>query len=284
MPRVVAVSGHSGFVGGHLSQALQAAGFEVMPLSRSGDTLALPAAARVDAVVHLAFPTRAAERRRDPLGALRSAVGTTLSALAIAEASSASHFVLASSGKVYASPPNLPIDERHPVLPSTWLGELKLACEQMVRLAVQKSAGLGASVLRIFNVYGPRQSTDFVVPHLLSALGGHSIHVGELEHARDFIYIDDVCRAFVTALEHPPNPGTATVMNVGSGRSTTVRELAEMIETAAGERLDLVVDPARLRQGEPREECARCEALAALGFTATTTLEQGIVGMVRAPR
>lgn len=282
MDRVVALSGQGGFIGTRLTRVLEASGWQVVPLRRSGTTLVAPAG-RVDAVVHLAFPTRADERRSDPLGALQSAVGTTLAALAIAGRSGA-HVVLASSGKVYAAPAVLPIDEKHPVAPGTWLGELKLACERTVELAVRRSAALGASVLRIFNVYGPGQSTDFVVPHLLSGLGGRTVRVGELEHARDYVHVDDVCRAFVLALEHAPAAGTTSVMNVGSGRSATVQELVAIVEATAGERLDLLVDPARSRPGEGAEERARCDALAALGFAATTTLEQGIAALVRTAR
>ncbi len=282
MGRVVALSGQGGFIGRHLIRALGASGWQVVPLRRSGTTLVAPDG-QVDAVVHLAFPTKAGERRADPLGALEAAVGTTLAALSIAGRSGA-HLVVASSGKVYAAPPVLPIDEKHAVAPGTWLGQLKLACERSAELGVRQSSALGATVLRIFNVYGPGQSTDFVVPHLLSGLAGNPVRVGELEHARDYVHVDDVCRAFILALDHPPAPGTTSVMNVGSGRSATVRELAALIEKASGQRLDLVVDPARQRPGEGAEERARCAELAALGFTPETTLEQGIAALVRAAR
>lgn len=284
MPGVVALSGHSGFIGTHLARAFEASGRTVVALRRSGDRLIAPDRPRVDIVVHLAFPTRVDDRRRDPLGALRSAVGTTLSALAVAAESRAEHFILASSGKVYASPTNLPISEEHPVAPSTWLGELKLACERMVEMSVRRGTAFGASILRIFNVYGPGQSTDFVIPHLLSGLGEGTIAVGELDHGRDYVHVDDACRAFVTASDHPPDRGTTLVMNVGSGRCTTVAELAALIEASTGRRLKLVVDPARRRQGESREERARCDALAALGFGATVSLERGIAALARAKR
>lgn len=280
MARVVALSGYSGFIGGHLARALEARGWRVVAIRRSGEALVEPAETRLDAVVHLAFPTRAADRDNDPLGALRSAVGTTLSAVAIAARSGASQLVLASSGKVYASPPRLPIDERHPVAPGAWLGQLKLACERMVELSVQHQAALGASVLRIFNAYGPDQSTDFVVPHLVSGLGRRALPVGELEHARDYVHVDDVCRAFITVLEHPPEPGTTVAMNVGSGRSVSVRELVEMLRTVSGEELVVEPDASRRRGSESGEERAMCGALAALGWAPQVELETGLRALV----
>lgn len=280
MPGVVALSGHSGFIGGHLTRALEDRGFRVVALQRSGDALLAPARAHIDAVVHLAFPTRATDRNSDPLGALRSAVGTTLSAAAIAASSGASQLVMASSGKVYASPPTLPMDEQHSVAPATWLGQIKLACERMVELAVQRQPALGASVLRIFNVYGPGQSTDFVVPHLISGIGKRALQVGELEHARDYVHVDDVCRAFITTLEHPAAPGATVAMNVGSGRSASVRELIEMLRTASGKELVAEPDAARGRPGESKEERALCGALAALGWAPRVELESGLKRLV----
>lgn len=280
MPGVVALSGHGGFIGGHLTRALEDRGWSVIALQRSGDALLAPAEAHIDAVVHLAFPTRAADRNSDPLGALRSAVGTTLSAAAIAVGSGASQLVLASSGKVYASPPTLPIDEQHPVVPATWLGQLKLACERMVELAVPRQPALGASVLRIFNVYGPGQSTDFVVPHLISGIGKRALQVGELEHARDYVHVDDVCRAFVTTLEHPAEPGTTVSMNVGTGRSASVRELVEMLRMVSDEELVVELDASRERPAESKEERASCAALAALGWAPQVELETGLRRLV----
>ncbi len=319
MSRVVAISGANGFIGANLRRALEHRGDTVVPLPRHGADLGSPAIPP-DVVVHLAFPTSAADRRADPLSALRTAVGTTLSALEIAAASGAAHFLLASSGKVYASPPSLPIRERHPVGPATRLGELKLTCEQIVGLSVRRGtdrpgnnlhdaaqrdnaardnaardnaardnaardlapgAAFGVSVLRIFNVYGPGQRTEFVVPHLLSGLDAGRIDVGETGHARDYIHVDDVCRAFITAMEHPPGRGELRTMNVASGRAASVAELAAMIETETGRRLELVVDPARCRPGECVEERGRCDALADLGFRAGIALEQGIAALVR---
>lgn len=281
MSRVVALSGAGGFIGTHLARALERNGDTVVALRRTGAALVAPNVSRLDAVVHLAFPASVAERRDDPPGALHSAIGTTLSALEIARACGAPHLLLASSGKVYASPPDLPIDEDHAVAPRTWLGELKLACEQMVGLSVRRGTALGATVLRIFNVYGPGQSADFVVPHLLSGVGAAPLPIGELHHARDYVHVDDVCRAFIAALAHVPMAGRTRVVNVGSGRAATVAELAALIERATGSRLKLVVDPSRRRPGESPEERARCAVLADWRAGATIPLERGIAALAR---
>lgn len=283
MTRVVAVSGAGGFIGAHLTRALVARGDRVLPLVRAGSTLDAPQEP-IDAVVHLAFPTSAALRRGAPVEALASAIGTTLAAVSRAASAGARHLVIASSGKVYAPPARLPIEEDFALAPTTYLGELKLACERLAGLSARRGAAFGVSALRIFNVYGPGQRGEFIVPHLLAALGRARAPVGELEHGRDYLHVTDVCDAIVMALAHPPAPGELRAMNVASGRATTARELAQLIEAASGTALDLVVDPARLRPGEVTEERARARALTLLGWAPRITLAEGLAELARAER
>lgn len=283
MTRVVAVSGAGGFIGAHLTRALAARGDRVLPLMRAGGMLDAPHEP-VDAVVHLAFPTSAALRRGAPVEALASAIGATLAAVSRAASAGARHLVIASSGKVYAPPARLPIEENFPLVPTTFLGELKLACERLAGLSARRGTTFGVSALRIFNVYGPGQRDEFIVAHLLAALGRARVPVGELEHGRDYLHVKDVCDAIVTALAHPPAIGEVRAMNVASGRATTPRELARLLETASGRALDLVVDPARLRPGEVVEERACARALTELGWAPRITLAEGLAELARAAR
>jgi nucleoside-diphosphate-sugar epimerase len=276
------VTGASGFLGRAVCAALRAAGWEVVGLDRLAADVADPGALLRHAlpaalVVHLAAPTRPDERRGSPLRALQTAAAGTANAAALAEACGAAGFVLASSGKVFGRPRTLPIPDDHPTAPTTWLGDLKLLQESVTALAARRGGRFGATLLRIFNVYGPHQRADFIVPRLVQAWRGVApVRLGELDHGRDYVHVADVARAFAAVAGAPPAPGAVRAWNVGTGRATTVRGLAAILTAASGHAPPIEQEPARLRPDEPPLEAADCAGLAALGWRPAVALEDGL--------
>jgi len=247
----VAVTGASGFIGRALTLHLEQRGDAVLALRRERDGFASPIGAHPDALVHLAFATDAATRRADPEAATAQAERDVLAAFAIASA----HVILASSGKAYA--------------PATELGRIKLACEEVARAAA-RSSRKRLTILRIFNVYGPGQPQGFLFPTLAAGLASGRLVLGELDHARDWIHVRDVASAVAAALATPPER-EPRVLDVGTGRATTVREILRMIGVPPPE---TAVDPARTT--EPSSERAAIEPLRALGWAPRVTLEEGV--------
>jgi GDP-4-dehydro-6-deoxy-D-mannose reductase len=234
-------------------------------------------------VVHLAFPTQGAARRERPFETLRSVLLGTSNVLRLAVECGASQVVLASSGKVYGPLGALPISEDHSVVPQTRLGGLKRLAESVLHdgaRALGGADGLSVTTLRIFNVYGPGQRTEFVVPHLVSALRtGGSLRLGELDHRRDFVHLDDTCRAFEAALAQPAPAGVLRALNVGTGKSVTVRELVERLGRLAGVTPEVVQEPSRRRPQEATEERADVSRLTALGWTPRVALSEGLAAL-----
>jgi nucleoside-diphosphate-sugar epimerase len=273
----VIVTGGSGFIGRHLCQALSASDFEIVPADAEMHT-------RADALVHLAFPTGAESRRTQPGRALADTLATTGRAIALADAFAVRHVVLASTGKVYAPARELPITESHPTGPTTFLGELKLLVERSLELAAARSS-LGVTSLRIFNVFGPGQRGDFLIARLLEQITtGDRVVLGELDHARDWLHVRDVCSAIVCALRTPAEPGRFRALNVASGRATSARQIVTLVEKAVRRRLSIEHDPARARPREAAEERASAAELCALGWALTTSLEAGIEELFGAER
>lgn len=281
MSRAV-LTGAGGFLGRATTAALRAAGWDVLALDRAAADVAdraalLRHAAPADVVVHLAFPTRPADRRADPLAALHAVAAGTANAAALADCCGATAFVLASSGKVYGSPRTLPIPDDHPLAPTTWLGELKVLQEHVATLAARRGGRSGATLLRFFNVYGPGQRPDFLVPQLVAQWRGPGpVRLGELDHARDFVFIADAARAVVAAVGAPPRPGEVRAWNVGSGQAVTVREIVATLARVSGRAPAIEQDPALLRPDEPPAEAAAFAGLAARGWRPTVTLEDGL--------
>jgi nucleoside-diphosphate-sugar epimerase len=282
----VVVTGAGGFLGRGVCRRLAGAGWEVVALDHRRADVTDPAALRgrvpaADAVVHLAFPTRM--RRERPFETLQEVLAGTSNVLRLAVECGAAQVVLASSGKVYGPPQALPISEDHPLAPATRLGALKRLAESVLHLgarAVGGAEGLGVTTLRIFNVYGPGQREDFVVPYLVASLrAGGPLRLGELDHRRDFIHLDDACAAFGAALDHPAPAGDLRALNVGTGRTATVRELVERLGLLAGVTPEVVQDPTRRRPGEPVEERADVGRLRALGWEPRVDLAEGLAAL-----
>ena len=281
----VAVTGAAGFLGRRLTALLEEErGWAPLPLTRSeADVTDLDALRRccrdaaIDALVHLAFPV-ADRDRTGTLGPFRDAAVGTANVLALAGERGVAHVVLASSGKVYGWPRVLPIPETHPLAPTTGLGHLKRLQEALMTTAGRGGAPFATTMLRLFNVYGPGQRAGFLVPHLLRGLReeGERLRLGELAHRRDWIHLDDACRAVLAALAAPPDRGEPRALNVGSGDSTSIRELVGHFEDASGRALVIETEPGRTRPDEPPEERADTSRLRALGWRARVDLAAGI--------
>ena len=273
------ITGSGGFIGRHLQPALEQAGWAVVGLPRSVADItdqrqALQNKRPAEALIHLAFPTSASFRREHPEEARRQVEASTANALELAEACNARQVILASSGKVYGNPGQLPTNEDCPPEPTTFLGELKLLQEEILQAGAGRR---GTTSLRLFNVYGPGAPAGFLIPRLIAGFTDSGrLVLGELDHRRDWVHLDDVCAAFVTALVHPADLGNFRALNVGSGRSASARELIRLLAGLSGRNPEIVQEQGRLRPDEPAEERADCARLEALGWRAETDLETGI--------
>ena len=99
-----------------------------------------------------------------------------------------------------------------------------------------RTYGIPAVILRPFNQYGPRQHLEKCVPRFVtSALTGEPLTIhAEGTAARDWVYVDDTCRAIIAALEVPLDAILGEVINVGTDRGITINELAEKVIAMTG--------------------------------------------------
>jgi nucleoside-diphosphate-sugar epimerase len=97
-----------------------------------------------------------------------------------------------------------------------------------------------AIVLRVFAPYGPREDSQRIVPLLIrAALRRERLQLSPGEQVRDYVYVEDVAAAFVTAALHPRLPAARAVYNVCTGVGHSLRQLAEAVGAALGRPLDL---------------------------------------------
>ncbi len=178
--------------------------------------------------------------------------------------------VLASSMAVYAdSPQPLPLAELYPTEPLSPYGVAKLAAEHYW-LQLCSRFGIAATVLRYFNTYGPGQTfTPYVgvitifINRLLA--GEAPVIFGDGEQRRDFVHVDDVVAANLLALE---SELVDRVFNVGTGRATSVNELARELTRILSPGTKAEYAPAQ--PGEMRNAVADISAIhTELGFEPT---------------
>lgn len=228
-----------------------------------------------DAVVHAAALIDVEESIEKPLLYLdNNALGTATVAKACVDAG-VKRLIYISSAAVYGDPIKLPIDEDHPTRPLSPYGLSKLIGEQVVDL-FSRVYGLEYVVLRLFNVYGPGQTSAYagVITRFVARVKANlpPIIYGDGEQTRDFVNVRDVCGAVELALvtDH-----VNEIYNIGSGAATRIKDLAKLVTKLAGVEGEPIY--AAPRPGDIRHSCADIsKARIYLGFTPRVSLEEGL--------
>jgi UDP-glucose 4-epimerase len=235
----------------------------------------------VDGIVHLAARAGIPDSVSDPLGTFEVNVAQTLGLLDAARLAGARRFVFASSNAAAGDhePPADETDLPHPLSP---YGASKLAGEAYCQ-AYAATYGIAACALRFSNAYGPYSlhKKSVVAAWLRAAIGGDAVTIhGDGEQTRDFVYSGDLAAAVVAALDAPEATIAGELFQVGTGRETTVNELAAAIGAAVGRPLEIRHETARL--GDVRRNVSRVDKAAErLRYRAAVPLEDGLARTAR---
>jgi UDP-glucose 4-epimerase len=293
----VLVTGGAGFIGSHLADALLARGDDVavaddMSAGRpgrvpelavthkvsvtEGDVLAaLVDDYRPELICHLAAQIDVRVSVAEPaLDAQANVVGT-VNVLEAARATGARVLFCSTGAVIYGRDAPIPSLEDVLPLPESPYGVAKHCGEQYVEL-YNRLHGTRHAVLRLANVYGPRQdptaAAGVVAIFCAQALAGQRPTIyGDGKQTRDYVYVGDAVGAFLAAAD-AGRPGT---WNIGSGTEVSVLELIELIAAVAGHDIDPLFAPARpgeLLRGALASDRARRD----LGWAVSTPLADGV--------
>ena len=294
----VLVTGGAGFIGSHVVDRLLADGHavhvvdnlstgrraQVNPAARLHvcdiRSRALDdafAAARPEAVVHVAAQTAVGRSVADPLFDASVNVLGTLAILEAARRARVGRAVFTSSGGAgYGDTDVLPTPEEHPARPASPYGVAKIAGELYLDCWAGLTGGR-ALALRLANVYGPRQDPrgEAGVVAIFAArlvAGQECVVNGDGEQTRDYVYVEDVADAVARGMAYPDVSG---VLNIGTGVATSVNELHRRLGRIAGVARAPRHGPAR--PGEQRRSVLDAtRAKAQLGWTGATPLDEGL--------
>jgi UDP-glucose 4-epimerase len=238
----------------------------------------------VDAVIHLAAQ-RITACAADPRRAMEVMCDGSFNVVDAAHQAGVRKIVAASSASIYGLADVFPTPEdHHPYNNQTWYGASKVMLEGLLR-SYHAMYGLPYVALRYFNVYGPRMDTNGKYTEVLVrwidriAQGQPPLILGDGHQTMDFVYIDDVAKANVLALQSDCDDD---VINVASSRETSLRELAAALLKVMGA-THLVPEYGPERSVNPvlRRLASTRKAEALLGFRAEVGLEEGLDRLVR---
>lgn len=294
----IIVTGGAGFIGSHIVDAFCAKGHDVTVVDNfsSGTRSFLRSDAGLiegdirDAAVHEAVQSFAPhvichqaaqiDVRKSVADPAFDADVNVVGLLGILEAArqggQLEHVLLASSGgAIYGEQETFPATEDHPIAPASPYGLAKLVSEQYLAL-YERLYNIPHTNLRYANVYGPRQSphgeAGVVAIFADRLLGGDNIRInGDGKQTRDFVFVGDVVRSNVLALEHRLRGS----FNVGTGLETNVNELAEKMMTIIG--VDKTPDHGPAPLGEQQRSVIDAGLLETkTGFRPSVTMDDGL--------
>ena len=225
----IVVTGSSGFIGRRLVQRLEQDGHRVVALDiATGVDLTkwkhVQQTTSVDYVFHLAACTFVPAAFEDPQFFYYTNLTSTLNALELCRQNNA-RFVYASS-YVYGEPKYLPIDEKHPTIAHNPYMQSKLMGEDLCQ-AYWRDYSISSYILRPFNVYGPGQSDEFLIPEIIRQARGGNICLKDSRPKRDFVYIDDIVEAYIACLNFTKSG--IEIFNIGSGKQSI--SVADVVQT-----------------------------------------------------
>ena len=284
----VLVTGGAGYIGSHVVLDLIDAGHDVVILDDmslgcvenihdkaefvEGSTLDEAMldevlAKNMDAVVHLAAFKAAGESMTNPEKYSRNNLNGTTNVLNAMMKYNVMTFVFSSTAAVYGYPEYLPVDEAHPLKPINYYGYTKLAIEDMLKWYGELK-GLKFAALRYFNaagydvngkLYGLEQNPQNLLPIVMEVASGvrksmdifgDDYETSDGTGIRDYIHVNDLASAHVSALEYLQENDSLTV-NLATGEGYSVMDVIKEAESISGHAINYnIVDR---RPGDPAE-------------------------------
>jgi len=222
---------------------------------------------RFDAIIHFAASIIVPESVTDPLKYYSNNTMNTIKLIRAAIQYKVKYFIFSSTAAVYGIPDKIPIKETTPVNPINPYGMSKLMSERILIDAAQAHRDLKYIILRYFNVAGASsdgkigqnfpQATHLIKKAAQTVIGtreyleiyGTDYDTDDGTGVRDYIHVEDLAAAHLSALEYLIEGGSSGIFNCGYGKGYSVREVIDTMKKVSG--IDFNVKESARRPGDP---------------------------------
>jgi UDP-glucose 4-epimerase len=301
----VVVTGGAGFIGKHLLEWLIASGHNVMAIDNfsrgraehiptqvvfhSIDLAQISAkdlsnrlnAFEAETIVHLAAMHFIPECMKNPERTFLINTKCSHTLIEAIQLSAVSRIILASTLDVYAAEDRIHYESDR-LEPNNIYGLTKALSEQLVEYAVRTGACQSGLVLRLANVYGPSETNPHIIPDALERIlkrDGPALVMGKLGATRDFVYVEDIARAFAMAALSAPVGFCA--LNAGTGLAVPVRTVVEILQRLLYDDRPVHESVAAFRKFDRASLTPSVEAIEQiLGWRAETRITDGLATLV----
>ncbi len=300
----ILITGAAGFIGSHLAELCVEKGYSVRALVKynsrnawgwleaspflrdmevvSGDVRNFDSVSQVldgvDTVFHLAALIGIPYSYITPHSYIETNIVGTYNILQGARLKGLESVLVTSTSEVYGTAQYVPIDENHPLSAQSPYAASKIGADQLA-LSYFRSFELPVTIVRPFNVYGPRQSARAVIPTVITQIlaGRGSVRIGRREPLRDLTFVGDTAAAYLAIAESGRLAGE--VVNIGRDEEISVGDLALRIASLMGVRITLEVEDERVRPEKSEVLRLRCDnrkLLQAASWKPRFSLDQGL--------
>lgn len=201
---------------------------------------------RCHVVMHLAALIAIPYSYHSPDTYIDTNIKGTLNILQAARELSVEKVIHTSTSEVYGTAQFVPITEEHPLQGQSPYSASKIGADQLA-YSFYSSFNLPVSIIRPFNTYGPRQSARAVIPTIITqiASGQKQIKLGSLHPTRDFNYVKDTVKGFISMAASDKAIGET--INIGSNYEVSIGETVEIIAELMNAKIEIISDDDRLR-------------------------------------
>lgn len=226
------ITGSDGFIGRKLIEKLSKSETETLSLKRKDGDLSkislnnlIEDSIKIDRVFHLAAKTFVPHAWEKPEKFIQENISSTLNVLNYCRLRNVPLIYI--SAYIYGDQSILPIKENTKIKASNPYAQSKYLCEQICKYYVEVFS-LDITILRPFNVYGPGQNKNFLIPQIIDQIKNNKeLIVNSFNPKRDYIHVDDLADALVAASLKITG---LQIYNIGSGSSISVRGIIDLIE------------------------------------------------------
>jgi len=298
------ITGADGFIGSHLTELLVREGYQVKALSQynsfnhwgwledvkrlkeieviNGDVrdsyYCKQITKDIDVVFHLAALIAIPYSYVASDSYVETNVRGTLNICQAALENGVKRVIHTSTSEVYGTAQYVPIDEKHPLQAQSPYSASKIGADA-IAISFFNAFNLPVTIVRPFNTYGPRQSARAVIPTVISqiASGKKQIKLGDVSPTRDFNYVADTCRGFLSLARCDKAIGET--VNIGSNFEISVGDTLSLIRELMNSDVEFLIDEQRIRPKKSevfRLWCDNTKIQKLTGFEPEYTIRQGL--------